>query len=78
MKRFAYAGLLAAALCAQSGSEVWKFDRLDRIGKHKTTILGHPRVIATPMGKAIAFNGVDDAIYLDVHPLAGARIWGAP
>jgi hypothetical protein len=29
--------------------------------------------MATPAGSAIAFNGVDDAVYLDVHPLAGAE-----
>jgi hypothetical protein len=51
----------------------WRFDRIDQIGGYPTTVLGHPRVIETPAGKAIQFNGVDDAIYLDVHPLAGAE-----
>jgi hypothetical protein len=61
---------------AQSGapaSEVWVLDRLDQIAGHPTTILGNPRVIDTPLGKAIEFDGVDDAIFLDVHPLAGAE-----
>jgi hypothetical protein len=53
-------------------SETWNFDRVDSIGGHRATILGHPRVIDTPKGKAVQFNGVDDAIFLDVHPLAGA------
>jgi len=52
--------------------ELWRFDRLDLIGGHPTKILGHPRVIDTPAGKAVEFNGKDDAIFLDVHPLAGA------
>ncbi len=52
--------------------EIWNFDRLDKIGGHTTTVLGHPKVILTPKGKAIEFNGVDDAIFVDVHPLAGA------
>jgi len=51
---------------------VWNFDRLDRIGGHSTTVLGHPRVVNTPMGKAVEFNGVDDALLIGVHPLAGA------
>ena len=38
-------------------------------------MLGHPKVIATPMGKAIAFNGVDDGLFVGVHPLAGAETW---
>jgi hypothetical protein len=72
MKRF----LLAACSCllltgAGERGELWRFDRLDRINGHKTTVEGHPRVIATPHGKAIEFNGTDDAIFLDVHPLAG-------
>lgn len=57
----------------QEDSITWHFDRLDQIGGHPTTLLGHPRVIQTPAGKAIQFNGVDDAIYVDVHPLAGAE-----
>jgi hypothetical protein len=53
--------------------EVWRFNRLDRIGGHPVTVLGHPRVIDTPAGKAIEFNGVNDALFLDVHPLEGAQ-----
>jgi len=69
--------LLLAATAAISFqtpvSETWTFDRLTSIGGHPATILGHPHVIETPQGKAIQFNGVDDAIFLDVHPLAGAE-----
>jgi hypothetical protein len=53
--------------------ELWTFDRLDTLGGHKTTVLGHPRVIETPGGKAVEFNGVGDALFIDVHPLAGAE-----
>jgi Concanavalin A-like lectin/glucanases superfamily len=52
--------------------ETWTFDRLDRLGGHATTVLGNPRVVDTPIGKAVEFNGVDDGLQLDVHPLAGA------
>ena len=51
---------------------VWTFDRLDNIGGHKTTVLGQPRVIDSPLGKAVEFDGVDDALFIDNHPLAGA------
>jgi len=54
-------------------NELWSFDRLDNIGGHKTTLLGEPRIIDTPAGKAVEFDGVDDAIVIDDHPLAGAR-----
>jgi hypothetical protein len=66
---------IAAAIlpvAAVDDAETWNFDRLDRLGGHPTTVLGHPRVVDTPIGKAIEFNGVDDALLVDVHPLAGA------
>jgi hypothetical protein len=69
-------GLAAAATAgtaSQEDAEVWRFDRLDRLGTHPTTVLGDPRVIDTPIGKAVEFDGVDDALFVDVHPLAGAR-----
>ena len=53
-------------------AELWTFDRLDQLGGHPTKILGHPRVIDTPDGKGVEFNGKDDAIFVDTHPLAGA------
>lgn len=53
-------------------SELWIFDRLDRVGSYSTTVLGHPRVVDTPVGKAVEFDGVDDALLVDAHPLAGA------
>jgi hypothetical protein len=76
MFRTVAASLCTAVLAAQTltpASVTWHFDRLDEIGGHRTTVLGHPQVIQTPAGKAIQFNGVDDAIFLDVHPLAGAE-----
>jgi hypothetical protein len=54
-------------------AEVWIFDHLDQIGGHPAIVLGHPRVIETPLGKAVQFNGIDDALFIDVHPLAGAE-----
>ena len=62
-----------AVNAADRSQETWTFDRLDRIGGHPTTILGHPRVIKSPAGKAVEFNGVDDGLLIDVHPLAGAE-----
>lgn len=52
--------------------EIWKFDRLQEIGDHPAIIVGHPRVIETALGRAVEFNGVDDALFLDIHPLAEA------
>jgi len=62
----------AAAPPDPPAQETWTFDRLDQIAGHKTTVLGEPRVVDSPVGKAIEFDGVDDALFFDVHPLAGA------
>jgi hypothetical protein len=60
----------------QSSTQMtWRFDDTTVLGGHVTKMLGHPQVIETPMGKAIAFHGEDDALFLNVHPLAGAETW---
>jgi hypothetical protein len=63
----------AIAVWAAADGEMWRFDRLDEIAGHKTSVLGHPHLIDTLHGKAIEFNGIDDALFLGVHPLAGAE-----
>ncbi len=65
--------VFAAIPAAQRPAEiVWTFDRLESIGGVKTTVEGNPKVIDTPLGRAIEFDGVDDAIWIEKHPLAGA------
>ena len=51
----------------------WIFDRLDTIGGVATRVEGNPRVIDTPLGEAIEFDGVEDAVWIERHPLAGAE-----
>ncbi len=64
--------VLVAAVPPQ---KIWKFDSVTAIAGNPAAVLGHPKVIATPEGKAVQFNGVDDALFLKVHPLAGAETW---
>ena len=56
-------------------SQVWDVDSLDFVGGHEVTVVGSPRVVDTSRGKALEFDGVGDGIFLDVHPLAGARVF---
>jgi hypothetical protein len=51
---------------------LWRFDNLARIGHMAPQVLGHPQVQRTPLGKALVFDGVQDALILPRHPLAGA------
>ena len=50
---------------------VWALDNLTRIGGHAVTVVGAPRVVSTPVGKAIEFNGATDGLMLDVNPIEG-------
>src|SRR5690606_33508796 len=64
-------GPLRAA--AQDDVEVWRCDRLDRLGAQATTVQGPPRVAQSPLGPVVEFDGQEAALFVDVHPLAGAR-----
>ncbi len=69
--------LVRGVVCAlpATAQELWRFDQTATLGGHATHVLGHPQVIATEYGSAVAFNGVDDVLQVDVHPLAGAATW---
>lgn len=85
LQKLAATGLAAAALCGCDGKNetqpaipeaspdpvTWHLDNLEEIGGYPVTVLGEPKLIDTPAGKALEFDGIDDAIFLDVHPLAG-------
>ena len=55
----------------RGGPVVWTLDNLARIGGHAVTVIGTPRVVSTPVGKAVEFNGATDGFTLDVNPIEG-------
>lgn len=71
------AGLLAFACLAPGAvmaeEVVWRLDNLRRIGGFETKVEGRPRVVRTPVGKAILFDGVDDSVFIGGRPLVGAK-----
>jgi hypothetical protein len=68
----AIVGLFLGLKASQGArSETWILDNLKTIGGHEPTVAGSPRIIDTAYGKAIEFDGVDDALFLEVNPLAG-------
>lgn len=71
MRSAVFCAVAFAAIGAQAQT-TWVFDNLEQIGGHPVTVLGRPRVIDSPIGKAVLFNGVDEALLIQVHPLAGA------
>jgi len=81
-RRTVLAGLGATPLagCASwpastsSAPILWRFGDLESIGA-PLTIEGAPRPVAGPasvLGGALQFDGVDDALFIGRHPLAGA------
>ncbi|WP_052208452.1 LamG domain-containing protein [Croceibacterium mercuriale] len=56
-----------------AGTTVWQFDDLRRVGGAATRVEGDPQVIQTAAGPAMQFDGKDDALFIESHPLAGAR-----
>ncbi|MFN6981731.1 MAG: LamG-like jellyroll fold domain-containing protein [Brevundimonas sp.] len=67
------AALPAPTLHQTPRQTVWTFDRLTDIGGVATTVEGAPVLIDSPYGRAVRFDGVDDALFIDQHPLAGAE-----
>jgi hypothetical protein len=53
------------------GQSTWTFDNLTSIGGAAVHPEGGPRVIDSALGTAVEFDGVDDALFIDNHPLAG-------
>lgn len=68
----AQSGRIAGSDTNTEQTTVWRFDQIELLGGHPVTALGHPRLIESPYGEAVEFNGVDDALFVGVHPLAGA------
>ena len=67
---------LSAHLTAQGPAQItWTFDSLETIGGLPVRVEGNPTVIDSPAGKAIEFDGIDDVIFIDKHPLAGAATY---
>ncbi len=70
-------GGAAALACLPAGARaegplVWTFDSLDGIGGHAPQVEGAPRLVDSPLGRAVEFGGNGDALFIGQHPLAGA------
>lgn len=50
----------------------WTVDSLSQIGGYAPQVLGAPKLVAGPGGQVVAFDGLQDGLVFDCHPLAGA------
>ncbi len=80
MKIFAALLLLIFALTGfaqkdetRKKSVTWKINNLKKIGGQTVEVLGNPQIIKTGKGKAVLFDGIDDAIFINNNPIAGAK-----
>lgn len=72
----ALAMLLGASVSATAAmaapDRVWKFNNLSKIGGLTPKVEGAPKLVDSPIGKAVQFNGKDDALFFPDRPLVGA------
>jgi len=71
----ALVGILAFAASDARAQEqaVWKFNNLSHIGGLTPKVEGSPRLVDSPVGKAVQFNGTDTGLFFPGRPLVGAR-----
>lgn len=50
---------------------VWELDNLQALAGYRLDVSGQPTVIDGPYGKAIEFDGVQDALFIGANPVAG-------
>jgi len=76
MNRNILVAVVFAAMAVQPAAAeqvLWRFDNLGRIGGMAPKLEGKPALVDSPLGKAVAFNGKDDALFLPGRPLVGAK-----
>jgi hypothetical protein len=54
-------------------AETWNFNSLESIGGHPVTLMGNPKVVPTPDGDAVAFDGDGDRLLVGNDPLGDAK-----
>jgi len=71
----AFVALLGTCLATAAHAEqtIWRFDNLVRIGGIAPKVEGAPRLVDSPVGKAVQFNGRNDALFFGDRPLVGAK-----
>lgn len=50
---------------------IWMVDDLARVGGHRTTVWGAPRITDTDRGRAVCFDGKRDGLLVGANPIEG-------
>jgi hypothetical protein len=51
--------------------QIWMVDGTGRVGGHRATVWGAPKVTDTDRGRAVCFDGKQDGLVVDANPIAG-------
>jgi hypothetical protein len=78
MSRCSIAAAAILAILSATGARaqeqvLWKFDNLSKIGDLTPKVEGAPKLVDSPVGKAVQFNGADTALFFPGRPLVGAK-----
>lgn len=68
---FSFASKAQSTDASSNKKTEWLVASLLQNKREQTTILGNPKTVHSPYGKAVAFNGIDDALFLKEMPLKG-------
>jgi hypothetical protein len=63
--------LLIGCSMANAAQETWVLDQTTNIGGHATSVIGSPRVVRTPFGDGLRFDG-NDGLIVNANPIAEA------
>jgi hypothetical protein len=69
----AHASIQDSALAARQSTVEWELGVLNESNSVSLTKAGSPRTIDCPYGRAVYFDGVGDALFLDANPLQNLR-----
>ena len=73
LKTVVAGALICMATAARGEQTTWRFDNLSHIGGMSPKVEGSPKLVASPVGKAVQFNGSDTALFFPGRPLVGAK-----
>lgn len=73
LKAVVAGALICAATAARAEQTTWRFDNLSHIGGMAPKVEGSPKLVASPVGKAVQFNGSDTGLFFPGRPLVGAK-----
>lgn len=68
---FVLVSCVAPKVKVSAGVTEWRLQQFEVSPPSQLTKTGNPRIVDSPYGKAMEFNGKEDAFFLEINPLLG-------